>query len=355
MNNPYYSFSSGMCSTLDILHYISIFPYLVARMTASELSANQSPKSSILKLEVSEHQDQQRLDNFLINFLKGVPKTLIYRIIRKGEVRVNGKRAKPEHKLQVQDIIRVPPLRLPTPEDKGKPGEQLQNLLQESVLFEDDQILVVNKLSGLAVHGGTGVKLGLIEALRAIRPDLPALELVHRLDKGTSGCIVLAKSGKARKGLTEAFRAREVVKIYHALVVGKWPKEVTMVDANLNRQAERGGERRVEISAEGKEARTQFKIIKQFANATLVQAQPVTGRTHQIRVHAAWVGCPLVGDDKYNTANSNTVFARVGIKRLCLHAAEVRFPHPQTGQQQIVTAAYDTAFTQALSLLAVKG
>jgi 23S rRNA pseudouridine955/2504/2580 synthase len=315
---------------------------------------NQTAKTAVQMLEVGEPQEGQRLDNFLLNRLKGVPKTLIYRIIRKGEVRVNGKRPKPEYKLQLKDMVRVPPLRLPTPEDKGKPGEQLEKLLLASILFEDEQLMVLNKLAGLPVHGGTGVKLGLIEALRALRPELPALELVHRLDKGTSGCIVLAKSGKARRGLTSAFREREVVKVYHALVAGKWPKQITVVDASLNRQAARGGERRVEISDEGKEARTDFKILQQFANATLVEARPLTGRTHQIRVHAALAGCPLVGDEKYNTAASNALFAHLGIKRLCLHAAEVSFPHPETGKTQTIKAAYDPAFKQALKALAVK-
>ncbi|MES2623926.1 MAG: RluA family pseudouridine synthase [Pseudomonadota bacterium] len=323
-------------------------------MTKSVLPQDLAAKTAVQMLEVGEHQNGQRLDNFLLNRLKGVPKTLIYKIIRKGEVRVNGKRPKPEYKLQQNDIVRVPPLRLPTPEDKGRPSEQLEKLLLGSILFEDDQLMVLNKLAGLPVHGGTGVKLGLIEALRAMRPDLPALELVHRLDKGTSGCIVLAKSGKARKGLTSAFREREVEKVYHALVVGRWPKHITKVDASLARQAERGGERRVEISSEGKEARTDFKILRQFANATLMEARPLTGRTHQIRVHAALAGCPLVGDDKYNSESSNVVFARIGIKRLCLHAAEVSFPHPDSGKIQQVRADYDAAFTQALELLAVK-
>ncbi len=324
-------------------------------MTKPVLPDNQPAKNAVQMLEVSEHQEGQRLDNFLLNRLKGVPKTLIYRIIRKGEVRINSKRAKPESKLQIKDVVRVPPLRLPTPEDKGRPGEQLEKRLLDSILFEDDQLMVLNKLAGLPVHGGTGVKLGLIEALRALRPELPALELVHRLDKGTSGCIVLAKSGKARKGLTSAFREREVEKVYHALVAGKWPKQISRVDASLNRQAARGGERKVEISEDGKEAQTDFRILKQFPSAALVEARPLTGRTHQIRVHAAMVGCPLIGDEKYNSAASNSTFARMGIKRLCLHAAEVAFPHPQTGKIQKAKADYDDAFKQALEVLATKG
>lgn len=306
-------------------------------------------------LEVAEHQQGQRLDNFLIARLKGVPKTLVYRIIRKGEVRVNGKRAKPDQKLDEGDKVRVPPLRLSTAKEMHKPGEQLLALLRAAVLFEDEHMLVMNKPAGLSVHAGTGVKQGLIEALRAMYPELPALELVHRLDKGTSGCILLAKTGKARKTLMDAFRAHEVLKIYHALVAGKWPKEVTTVDASLQKQAARGGERRVEVDEEGKDARTDFRILQRFPHATLIEARPLTGRTHQIRVHAALVGCPLIGDDKYNTETSNASFTRFGIRRLCLHAAEVRFAHPQTGAELTLKANYDAAFDQAVRALAASG
>lgn len=309
-------------------------------------------KTPVQILEVAEHKDDQRLDNFLVTSLKGVPKTLIYRIIRKGEVRVNGKRARPEHKLEAGDKVRVPPLRLPSAKSLQKPGAQLQALLRQSVLFEDEDVLVLNKPSGLPVHGGTGVKLGLIEALRVMYPDLPGLELVHRLDKGTSGCILLAKTGRARRALTDAFRAHAILKIYHALVSGSWPRQVKTVDASLQRQAERGGERRVEIDEEGKEARTDFRIVKSFGTATLVEARPLTGRTHQIRVHAALVGCPLLGDDKYNDKKRNAAFAKRGIKRLCLHAAEVRFPHPVSGKVVQVKADYDAAFNEALQILA---
>jgi 23S rRNA pseudouridine955/2504/2580 synthase len=318
----------------------------------SEDAEQPSEKTPVQILEVAEHQDDQRLDNFLVTRLKGVPKTLIYRIIRKGEVRVNGKRAKPEHKLEAGDKVRVPPLRLPSAREQQKPGTQLQALLRQSILFEDEDMLVLNKPSGLPVHGGTGVKLGLIEALRSMYPDVPGLELVHRLDKGTSGCILLAKTGRARRTLTAAFRSHDILKIYHALVTGPWPKQVKTVDASLQRQAERGGERRVEIDEEGKEARTDFRIVKSFGNATLVEARPLTGRTHQIRVHAALVGCPLIGDDKYSDSRSNAAFAKRGIKRLCLHAAEVRFPHPVSGKVMQMRADYDTAFNQALQILA---
>jgi len=302
-------------------------------------------------LEVLEHQQDQRLDNFLVTRLKGVPKTLVYRIIRKGEVRVNGKRARPEHKLECGDLVRVPPLRLPVAREQQQPGVQLQAVLRAAVLYEDEHILVLNKPSGLSVHGGTGVKQGLIEALRAMYPELPGLELVHRLDKGTSGCILLAKTGKARRALMTDFREQAVHKVYHALVQGAWPKDVGTVDASLQRQPERGGERRVEVDIDGKAARTEFRILKRLHEATLVEARPLTGRTHQIRVHAALVGCPLLGDDKYGKDGRSPP----GIRRLCLHAAEVRFRDPVSGKTRIVRADYDAAFTQALSLLTAKG
>ncbi|MEY4641062.1 MAG: Ribosomal large subunit pseudouridine synthase [Pseudomonadota bacterium] len=319
------------------------------------MSETQADKSPVQILEVGEHNTDQRIDNFLVTRLKGVPRTLIYRIIRKGEVRINGKRAKPEQKLEMGDKVRVPPLRLAAEKEQQKPGASLQALLRAAVLFEDAELLVLNKPAGLSVHGGTGVKLGLIEALRAMYPELPGLELVHRLDKGTSGCILLAKTGRARRSLTAAFREHQVVKVYHAIVAGAWPKQIRTVDASLQRQPERGGERRVTIDEDGKEARTDFRILQGFTRATLVEARPLTGRTHQIRVHAALAGCPLVGDDKYNDNSTNAAFAKLGIKRLCLHAAEVRFPHPVGGKTVHLKAAYDAGFTQALKTLAQAG
>lgn len=317
---------------------------------STAISSPPEPRTPVQLLEVQEHQQDQRLDNFLVARLKGVPKTLVYRIIRKGEVRVNGKRARPEQKLVPGDQVRVPPLRLPAAREQQQPGAQLQALLRAAVLYEDEQLLVMNKPSGLSVHGGTGVKQGLIEALRAMYPELPGLELVHRLDKGTSGCILLAKTGRARRALMTDFREQAVHKVYHALVQGNWPADVGTVDASLQRQAERGGERLVEVDADGKAARTEFRVLKRLRGATLVEARPLTGRTHQIRVHAALVGCPLLGDDKYGEERATPA----GIRRLCLHAAEVRFRDPLSGKTRIVKADYDTAFTQALTLLAAR-
>lgn len=320
-------------------------------MVSTAPDTSPDTRTPVQMLEVQEHQQDQRLDNFLVARLKGVPKTLVYRIIRKGEVRVNGKRARPEQKLVCGDQVRVPPLRLAAARELQQPGAGLQALLRAAVLYEDEHMLVLNKPSGLSVHGGTGVKQGLIEALRAMYPDLPGLELVHRLDKGTSGCLLLAKTGKARRALMTDFRDQAVHKVYHALVQGAWPRELSLVDASLQRQPERGGQRRVEVTPEGKTARTEFRVLQRLQDATLVEARPLTGRTHQIRVHAALAGCPLLGDDKYGTPGPTGA----DIRRLCLHAAEVRFRDPHSGRTRVVRADYDAAFNEALALLATKG
>jgi len=303
--------------------------------------ANRTP---VQILEVAEHHQDQRLDNYLLGRLKGTPKSLIYRIIRKGEVRVNGKRAKADYRVQAQDKVRVPPLQLASPDEPLQPSAQLEALLRDSVLFEDPDLLVLNKPAGLPVHGGTGVKLGLIEALKTLRPDVPGLELVHRLDKGTSGCLLLAKTGTARRALMNAFREHEVRKVYHALVCGRWPAQVREVDSPLARQPERGGERMVEVDPEGKEARTSFRVLERFADFTLVEAQPLTGRTHQIRVHAAEVGCPLVGDEKYNEREVAVSWPKGARPRLCLHAAAVEFAHPRTGKRLRFSAPLESSF-----------
>lgn len=308
---------------------------------------------AVQQLTVGEPHQDQRLDNFLMGRLKGVPRTLVYRIIRKGEVRVNGKRAKPEQKLEAGDVVRVPPLRLAEQGAPALPGNQLQERLRAAILFEDEHLLVLNKPAGLPVHAGTGMKLGVIEALRAMYPEVKGLELVHRLDKGTSGCLLLAKTGRARKALMEAFRQREVNKCYHLIVAGLWPEKLTRVELALQRQDERSGERRVEADPDGKAARTDFRVLKRLGGvATLVEARPSTGRTHQIRVHATEQGHPLLGDDKYFTAQSQRLGKERGVHRLCLHAAGVDFLHPQSAERLRFDAPYDEAFTRALEQLA---
>lgn len=314
--------------------------------------ASDRPVPAVQLVEVTEPSAGQRLDNFLLRRLKGVPKTMIYRIIRKGEVRVNGGRAKPELKLRQGDKVRIPPVRQARAGDPVSPGQELRARLREAVLLEDEHLLVINKPSGLAVHAGTGGQLGVIEAFRSMYPEHGGLELVHRLDKGTSGCLLLSKTGKARKALTLAFRSRDVEKRYHLIVSGRWPAAVTQVDMPLQRRPERGGERRVVSDAEGKSASTEFRILRTYGKATLLEASPATGRTHQIRVHAAETGHPLLGEDKYQSAHSAALSKALGIRRLCLHAAQLSFAHPLNGKLLTVNAPYDDSFSRAVEQVA---
>jgi 23S rRNA pseudouridine955/2504/2580 synthase len=268
----------------------------------------------------------QRVDNFLRSELKGAPKSLIYRILRTGEVRVNKGRAKPETRLAAGDVIRIPPLRL-SEERPKRVGDALKATLEQAIVYQDEDLLVLNKPSGLAVHAGSGVNVGVIEALRAMYPDEKGLELAHRLDRETSGVLVLAKTRAALTVLHEQLRGDEVTKTYLALVQGRWPKSLREVDAPLEKNALRGGERMVEVTGDGKQALTRFAIRKEYAEATLVEALPVTGRTHQIRVHAAHAGHPLAGDEKYGDgAFAARMKEAHGLGRLFLHAQRIEIP-----------------------------
>lgn len=282
--------------------------------------------------EITEAQAGQRIDNFLRTRLKGAPKALIYRIVRKGEVRVNKKRVKVDYRLACGDLIRIPPLRLAPEEAVREVSENLRNLLAGSVLVEGPDWLVINKPSGLAVHGGSGVRIGLIEALRQVREDLDFLELVHRLDRDTSGCLLLAKSRSALLTLNNALKQRQMDKQYLALVQGRWPARRDYVSARLDRYEAGNGERRVRVDPQGKVSRTHFSVRETFSNATLIEAEPITGRTHQIRVHAAHAGHPLLGDDKYGSREGRRLAVNFGLDRLFLHAASLTFPEPSSGR-----------------------
>jgi len=283
-------------------------------------------------LEISASHAGQRVDNFLMARLKGVPKSRIYRIIRKGEVRVNKKRVKAEYKLRQGDTLRIPPVTIQARGVLPPPSESLCKVLEDAVIYEDEALLVINKPAGLSVHAGTGVKQGLIEALRYLRKDCELLELVHRIDKSTSGCILIAKRRHALNKLTRAFRDKQVTKVYHLLVHGTWPANLRRVEAALEKKPAHGGERKVIIHEEGMSARTDFSILETFPACTLLEARPLTGRTHQIRVHCCHSGHPIVGDQKYSSKTADQLFHQAGIKRMCLHAAELQIEHPDSGE-----------------------
>ncbi|WP_299258789.1 RluA family pseudouridine synthase [uncultured Kushneria sp.] len=283
-------------------------------------------------LEIDEHHDGQRLDNFLLAHLKGAPRTLIYRIIRRGEVRINGGRCKASRRLASGDRIRVPPLRLTPQEAVQEVSDNLRHVIERSLLRETPDWMVFNKPSGLAVHGGSGVKIGLIEALRQIRNDLPYLELVHRLDRDTSGCLLVAKSRDALNFLSDELREHRMQKHYLALVEGAWSVEQKEVDAPLLRFELPNGERRVRVDAAGKPSRTRFTLIESLKGASLIEAEPVTGRTHQIRVHADHAGHSLLGDTKYGSVTGERLARCCELSRLFLHARMLGFTDPTSGQ-----------------------
>jgi 23S rRNA pseudouridine955/2504/2580 synthase len=288
--------------------------------------AEEGDKPSARFVTVGAEHDGQRIDNYLRTELKGAPKSLVYRILRTGEVRVNKGRAKPESRVHTGDVVRIPPLRL-SEEVPVRVGAALESTLASAIVYEDPCLLVLNKPAGLAVHAGSGVKVGVIEALRALRPDDKGLELAHRLDRETSGVLVLAKDRPTLMELHELLRGDGVKKSYLALVRGHWPDRLREVDAALEKNTLRGGERVVEVRVDGKESRTLFRPLRRFAaEATLVEASPITGRTHQIRVHAAHAGHPIAGDDKYGDPTFDRRLKERGLSRLFLHAARIEIP-----------------------------
>ncbi|HIA44516.1 MAG TPA: 23S rRNA pseudouridine(955/2504/2580) synthase RluC [Methylococcaceae bacterium] len=302
-------------------------------------------------VEIGEKHEGQRIDNFLIAVLKGVPKSRIYRMLRKGEVRVNKKRCKATVRLAMNDLVRIPPVRMSIQTDKVFVPERLRRSLVDDILYEDASLLIINKPSGFPVHGGSGVRSGIIEGLREIRPDHRFLELVHRLDKDTSGCLIVAKKRSALRKLHEYFRGDGVSKTYLALLVGVWQQKKQWVDVPLLKNISKGGERMVVVSPQGKQAETAFRRLGVYKTATLVEARPKTGRTHQIRVHAKWLGHPIVGDERYGDTESVNAFKANGFDRLMLHAHQLTFKHPETEQPFTVTAELPTKITTLLTRL----
>jgi len=312
--------------------------------------------SKVQLLDIDENHHNQRIDNYLITLLKRVPKSHIYKLCRKGEVRVNKKRVKPDYRLQDGDVIRLAPVKVD--EKKVSPiataGLFMKDQIVDSILYQDDHILVINKPSGLAVHGGSGISLGLIESLRQIFPEQRYLELVHRLDRDTSGVVLLAKRRSALTYLHECFRAKKVNKQYWCLVKGSWPNRISLVDAPLKKNDLQGGERIVVVDQEGKSSQTRFRIVKKYEGYTWVEASPITGRTHQIRVHCASQNHPIIGDSKYCDETDNKKGRTVGVKRLFLHAASLRFPHPDTREPMEIKAPLENKLVQVLNDLPEK-
>ena len=301
-------------------------------------------------IEVDENSVGQRLDNFLMTQLKGVPKSHIYKIIRKGEVRINKGRTKNVYRLKLNDLVRVPPVKTDD-RDTSIPAKWILSSFEERVLFEDDDLIVLNKPSGIAVHGGTANSHGVIESLRFLRPDERYLELVHRLDKATSGCLLIAKNRKMLNGLQTLLRNRTINKTYTALLCGVIHKQSVKVNAPLEKRTLESGEHRVRVHPDGKKSETIFERLAQYKNATLVSASPKTGRTHQIRVHAKHLGHPIAGDERYSTAMQYKQYRENGLKRLFLHASKLSFIHPFSEERVSFEAPLDIELEKFIKTL----
>lgn len=303
------------------------------------------------ELTIDEQHAGQRIDNFLISRLKGLPRTRIYRILRRGEVRVNKGRIRQHYRLQAGDVVRIPPLRLEQSVLSRAPAKGLRQRVEECIVFEDAGLIVLDKPSGVAVHGGSGHSHGIIETLRAARGRRHYLELVHRLDRDTSGCLMVAKCRPALTALHAAFRHARVGKRYLVLVQGHWSGGARDVEAGLRRNVLRSGERLVRVDAEGKIGRTRFVPRRPGETASLMEALPSTGRTHQIRVHAASIGHPVAGDTKYGEREFNRRIREHGLRRLFLHAASLAFVNPTDGTPLTIEAPLPAALVRVLASL----
>lgn len=305
--------------------------------------------TKVQKITVDAEYEGQRIDNYLIRTLKGVPKSMIYRILRRGEVRVNKGRIKPTYRLQPGDELRIPPIRMSAGSDAGSTatGESLES----RILYEDKRLIILNKPSGLAVHGGSGIQFGVIESMRKARTDLHFLELAHRLDRDTSGCLILAKKRSALRQLHELLREGKVQKRYLALVQGNWQYGNKRINEPLQKQTLRSGERIVRVSEQGKSASSTFRPLAVSKKASLLEVEIHTGRTHQIRVHAAHSGHPIAGDEKYGDEAFNRYLAGMGFKRLFLHARGVAFELQEPYVDIVVNAPLDKKFEDLLSKL----
>lgn len=281
----------------------------------------------VRQVEIDAERDGQRVDNFLFGLLKGVPKTHVYRLLRTGQVRINGRRAKPDTRIAGGDIVRVPPVRLAPATELPRASERSLESLSSRIVFEDRNFIAIDKPSGLASHGGSGIRLGAIEQIRQLRPD-ESLELVHRLDRDTSGVLLFARRRSALTGVQARIREGRVRKRYLSLLAGRLPQARTVVDVALRKSVLSGGERMVRVDAEGKASRSEFRVLQQHGDFSYVEIVIDTGRTHQIRVHAQHLGAPVAGDDKYGDPDANRRLRDAGLRRLFLHAAEFAFELP---------------------------
>ncbi|TNG96196.1 23S rRNA pseudouridine(955/2504/2580) synthase RluC [Pasteurellaceae bacterium USgator11] len=310
-------------------------------------------QASVRFQTIDADQAGQRIDNYLLSQLKGVPKSMIYRIIRKGEVRVNRGRIKAEYKLQANDIVRIPPVKI-AEKEQALISNKLHQVaqLEQQILFEDDVLLVLNKPSGMAVHGGSGLSFGVIEALRSLRPEARFLELVHRLDRDTSGILLVAKKRSALRHLHQQLRDKTIQKEYLALVRGQWQSHCKVINAPLNKNELASGERIIRVSEQGKPSETRFSVEERYGEqATLIKAMPITGRTHQIRVHSQYAGHPIALDSKYGDQDFDQKMQALGLTRLFLHAYAIRFEHPKSGETLRLSAELDNGMKGILRQL----
>lgn len=319
-------------------------------------AAGESPREStgsvgVRQLEVSADDVGQRLDNFLLRHFKSVPRSRVYRLLRRGEVRVNGRRAKPDYRLVAGDKLRLPPVRIGGDRPPLRVSQSLIARMQAAIIHEDADLLVINKPAGMAVHGGSGLDFGVIEALRAARPD-ETLELAHRLDRDTSGCLLVARRRSSLRTLHALLREGAVDKRYLTLLAGHWQLGRKRIDVPLKTRQLQGGERVVKAQAGGKTSASQFRPIEFYGKrATLMEVEIETGRTHQIRVHAAYAGHPVAGDDKYGDRELNAALRKVGLGRMFLHAHTVSFTWPETGREFSVSVPLDEDLKAVLDRL----
>ncbi len=297
------------------------------------MTAKKVEQRPVSFLTVDEEHAERRLDNFLIGHFGSLPKTRIYQMIRTGEVRVNKGRIKQNYRLQAGDMVRIPPVHITSRENLSKPPGRLSELIRNSIIYEDEYLLAINKPSNIAVHSGSGVQYGVIEILRAQRPEAHFLELVHRLDRATSGCLLIAKDHKTLRGIHDILKSGEVKKMYLALLKGQLTKTLQTVDLSLSNTDTTSGDRKVRVDKSGKQALTHFHLLQRFNVASLSRVELMTGRTHQIRVHAASIDHPLAGDEKYGDWEFNRAMKKSGLKRLFLHAETLSFEMPGTGKK----------------------